>query len=199
MIKKEFVNGLYRTYSDTGHKIRKVSDGQIYDDAVDVSDDVEYEEVAEYISLGEDYTYNDVVEITTSFAEMSGIINRIGLTDNEALSVKDVYPKWTDYIGRTIEVGFITLYEGNLWKSRQTHTALDIYTPSVNTASLYEVVVESHKGSVDDPIPYNPPMEIFNGKYYFQNGVKYLCIRDSGTALSHDLSALVGIYVEKYD
>ena len=47
----------------------------------------------------------------------------------------------------------------------------------------------------DDPIAYVPPMEIFNGKYYMQGGVKYLCTRDSGTALSHDLSALVGLYV----
>lgn len=38
-------------------------------------------------------------------------------------------------------------------------------------------------------------MEIFNGKYYTQGGVKYLCTRDSGTALTHDLSALVGLYV----
>jgi hypothetical protein len=39
-------------------------------------------------------------------------------------------------------------------------------------------------------------MEIFNGKYYIQNDIKYLCNRDSGTALSHDLSALIGLYVE---
>ena len=39
-------------------------------------------------------------------------------------------------------------------------------------------------------------MEIFNGKYYTQGGTKYLCTRDSGIALSHDLSALVGLYVQ---
>jgi hypothetical protein len=39
-------------------------------------------------------------------------------------------------------------------------------------------------------------MEIFNGKYYIQNNVIYKCIRDSGTALSHDLNTLIGLYVE---
>lgn len=39
-------------------------------------------------------------------------------------------------------------------------------------------------------------MEIFKDKYYIQNDVLYLCTRDSGTALSHDLSTLVGLYVE---
>ena len=39
-------------------------------------------------------------------------------------------------------------------------------------------------------------MEIFEGKYYIQNEVTYKCTRDSGIPLSHDLSALVGTYVE---
>lgn len=47
-----------------------------------------------------------------------------------------------------------------------------------------------------DPIPYAPPMEIFGGKYYTEADQLYLCTRDSGTVLSHPLSALVGLYVE---
>ena len=39
-------------------------------------------------------------------------------------------------------------------------------------------------------------MEIFKDKYYIQNNVIYKCTRDSEIALSHDLSALVGMYVE---
>lgn len=50
-------------------------------------------------------------------------------------------------------------------------------------------------GSKDDPIPYTPPMEIFKDKYYTQNDVLYICTRDSGQALTHDLSSLVGLYV----
>lgn len=66
----------------------------------------------------------------------------------------------------------------------------------IAAAALYEVINYQHEGTIEDPIPYAPPQEIFNGKYYTQNGVKYRCTRDSGTALSHDLSALVGLYVE---
>lgn len=51
-------------------------------------------------------------------------------------------------------------------------------------------------GTEDDPIPYTPPMELFNGKFYTQDGVKYKCTRDSRTPLSHDLKDLVGTYVE---
>lgn len=200
MIRKEIIDKggkiLYRTFSDTYHKIKQVKSGQIYDDAVDVRDDVVYEEIAEYIDFDGVSTYEEIVEAVANLSTISKKVNMIGLTDNEALSVKEIYPKWESYIDRTIEVGFITLHNGNLWRARSTHTVLGIYPPSIDTAALYEVIVESHDGSINDPIPYTPPMEIFNGKYYTQNGVKYYCTRDSGIALSHDLSALVSIYVE---
>lgn len=67
----------------------------------------------------------------------------------------------------------------------------------VETAALYEVIDREHAGTLVDPIPYIPPMEIFSGKYYKQNGVLYLCNRDSGQALTHNLEDLVGLYVEK--
>jgi hypothetical protein len=200
MICKEIINKegkvLYRTFSDTYHKIQQVKNGQIYDDAIDVRDDIVYEEIEDYIDLDGVSTYEEIVEVVANLSSISRKVNIIGLTDNEALSVKEVYPKWESYIDKTIEVGFVTLYNGNLWRARQTHIALGIYPPSIDTAAIYEVIVESHDGSVDDPIPYTPPMEIFKDKYYTQNGVKYYCTRDSGIALSHDLSALVGIYVE---
>ena len=188
---------IFRTYSDTDHKIRSKRTSVVYDDAVDISENEEYEEVEDYIDLEGPDTYEDILKESENAELIVRKINRIGLTDNEALSVKEMYPKWEDKIGSTIEAGFITLYGGNLWKSRQTHTALEVYPPSVATAALYEVVVYQHEGTMEDPIPYTPPMEIYEGKYYTQSGVVYRCTRDSGTALSHDLSALVGLYVEQ--
>lgn len=201
MIKRELYitedgRKFYRTYSDTDHKIRKVADGGIYNSAIDISDSVEYVETDEYANFQGVDNYNDVLLLIKENEKASRKINRIGLTDNEALSVKEVYPKWESFIGKTIEIGFVTLYDENLWRARQTHTALEVYPPSINTASLYEVIVETHTGDMEDPIPYTPPMEIFNGKYYVQNDVVYRCTRDSGTALVHDLSALIGLYVE---
>jgi hypothetical protein len=113
------------------------------------------------------------------------------------LSVKDFYPTWDSKIGKNVEVGYKLLYNDNLWKVRQNHMVMEHYPPSLATAALYEVIEEQHEGTIDDPIPYTPPMEIFNGKYYTQEEVLYLCTRDSGTALSHNLKDLVNIYVNR--
>lgn len=202
MIVREFYEtrfdgvNLYRTYSDTNHYIRQKETGVVYSDAVDISENEEYEEAEGYIDLEGPDTYEDILKESENAELIARKINRIGLTDNEALSVKEMYPKWEDKIGSTIEVGFITLYGGNLWKARQTHTALEVYPPSVATAALYEVVVYQHEGTMEDPIPYTPPMEIYEGKYYTQYDVLYRCTRSSGTALSHDLYDLRGHYVE---
>ena len=202
MIKKEHYRTredgveLYRTFSDTDHLIKKMADGVTYGDAIDISENEEYEEVDGYIELGGPDTYEEILEVTEKSDTIARKINRLNLTNNEALSVKELYPRWEDKINSTIEIGFITLYDGNLWKARQTHTALEVYPPSLNTAALYEVIVEEHEGTMDDPIPYTPPMAIFEGKYYTQYDVLYKCTRDSGVALTHDLFNLRGLYVE---
>lgn len=200
MIKKETFKAkdgktLTRTYSDTEHKIRNKTTNVIYGEAVDVADNVEYEEVEEYIEV-DAISYEDIIQIAETIQETSKKINRIDLTDNEALSVKDFYPTWESKIGDNVEQGYKMLYDGNLWRVRQNHLVQEIYPPSKDTAALYEVVEEQHEGTINDPIIYVPPMEIFKDKYYIQNGVKYRCTRDSGIALSHDLSSLVGLYVE---
>ena len=51
-------------------------------------------------------------------------------------------------------------------------------------------------GTVENPIPYEGNMVLENGKYYSQDGVVYLCNRDSVHAIYHNLKDLVGHYVE---
>jgi hypothetical protein len=87
-------------------------------------------------------------------------------------------------------------YEDKPWRVRQTHTPLEIYPPSLATASLYEAIDKEHSGEADDPIPYTPPMEVFEGKYYIEDNITYRCTRDSGIALTHNLITLVGLYFE---
>lgn len=200
MIKKEIYKTddgrtLHRTFSDTEHKIKNKATNVIYGEAVDVADDVEYEEIDEYIEVNA-MTYEEVKQMAESIQETAKKINRIDLTDNEALSVKDFYPTWQSKIGDNVEQGYKMLYDGNLWRVRQNHMIIETYPPSIATAALYEVINYQHEGTIEDPIPYVPPMEIFSGKYYVQHDVVYRCTRDSLTALSHDLSALVGLYVE---
>lgn len=187
---------LYRTYSDTEHKIRNIKTNAIYSDAIDIDEDTEYEEVEDFIELEGPESLEEITPLIDTIKQATKKINRINLTDNEALSVKDFYPTWQSKIGKNVEVGYKLLYNDNLWRVIQTHMVQEIYSPGISTAALYEVINYQHEGTMEDPIPYIPPMEIFNGKYYVQNDILYLCTRDSGTALSHDLSALVGVYVE---
>lgn len=107
-----------------------------------------------------------------------------------------VYPH-DHYVGKSLKTGQLVVYLDRIYRVRQDiPVVLEDQYPSVDTAALYEVIEKEHTGEADDPIPYLPPMEIFSGKYYTQGDVVYLCTRDSGTALSHNLADLVGIYVE---
>lgn len=126
-------------------------------------------------------------------------INNLDLTNSEKLQLKDVFPEWKSGIpvkqGDTYRVG------DDLWEARQDHTTQDLWKPGLGTAPIWKHVEKDDEGNepegtLEDPIPYAPPMEIFEGKYYIQNGVKYKCTRNSDIPLNHDLSALVGHYVE---
>ena len=122
------------------------------------------------------------------------------LEDSVALTAVELFPKWKDLVDNAAEVekGFRFQYEAKLFRTEQPkYTFVETYVPgTVGTESLFSKVDETHAGTIDDPIPYETNMEIFEGLYYSQNGLTYLCIRSSGQPLYHDLSALVGSYVE---
>lgn len=124
-------------------------------------------------------------------------IQTMALTDNEALQVKSMYPYWMEFVGKSLTTGMKVQYNDGLYRVRQDIAAvLENQPPSIDTAALYEEINETAAGTIDDPIPYNNNMELFIGKYYSQNGIKYLCTRNTEQAVYQDLSALVGIYVE---
>lgn len=122
---------------------------------------------------------------------------RTDISNEEALDYMAIIYPWDYYLDKVLTEGMMVTYEDKPWRVRQTHTPLEIYPPSLATASLYEAIDKEHSGEADDPIPYTPPMEIFEGKHYTQDGVAYRCTRNSEVALAHDLSALVGLYVEE--
>lgn len=125
---------------------------------------------------------------------------RTDITDEEALKRPLLVYSWDTYVGKSLTKGQVVSYDDKLWRVRQAvATVLENQPPSLATAALYEVIEVEPAGTQDDPIPYTPPMEIFNGKYYTQGGVLYKCTRDSGQALTHNLSDLVGLYVESAD
>lgn len=153
----------------------------------------------------EEWALPEGVEINREFSRLLALdqmdkeatekINTYDLSPSEALQVKDRYPEWET--GINVKTGERYRVEDVLWEVLQGHKTQENWKPSLETASLWKRVDEEHAGTKDDPIPYAPPMEIFKDKYYTQSKVLYKCIRDSGQPLSHNLSDLVGNYVEK--
>lgn len=153
------------------------------------------------ITLPNTYTANSVA--TNNGAAISGDPGAtaeynfsISITVPANNDMAIIYP-WDYYLNKVLTEGMMVTYEDKPWRVRQTHTPLEIYPPSLATASLYEAIDKEHSGDVNDPIPYTPPMEVFIDKCYMENGIVYRCIRDSGIALTHSLDSLVGLYVEK--
>ena len=122
------------------------------------------------------------------------------LGDSDALEARQLFPKWKDLCDKNHyaeNAGFRFQYEGDLYKTKlQNFTFQSQWIPGVGTESIFERIDVEHKGTVADPIPYEGNMELFNGKYYTQNDVLYICIRDSGAALYHALADIIGLYVE---
>ena len=119
------------------------------------------------------------------------------LDDAQALTVKAIYPQRSEVIGQTVKQGFKFLYNDVLYKVIQPDglTIQEQYIPGEGTESLYAVINETNAGTKEDPIPYDGNMALENGKYYSQDGVIYLCNRDTEIPVYQDLKDLVGLYV----
>lgn len=115
--------------------------------------------------------------------------------DREALEVKCFYKQFESQIGRELMVGEYVQYGDKLYRVLTTHVAQANWSPNVSQ-SLFIVVDLEHEGTIEDPIPANANMMYYNGKYYIENDILYLCIRDSGIALQTLPSTLIGIYFE---
>lgn len=119
------------------------------------------------------------------------------LDDAQALTVKVIYPQWQEIIGQTVALGFKFQHGEKLYKTIQDSLLLqEQYIPGEGTESLYAVINETNAGTQEDPIPYAGNMVLENGKYYSQDGVIYLCNRDTEIPVYQDLKDLVGLYVE---
>ena len=140
---------------------------------------------------------NDIYEMWRAIINLAVKQARQITNDQEALELQILYKSWEQQIGKQLNVGEYVQHEGKLYRVLQAHTAQSTWAPGNGTESLFVVIDKEHIGTLEDPIPYDGNMELFSGKYYSQNEVVYLCIRDSGTPLYHELSALIGTYVEE--
>lgn len=126
------------------------------------------------------------------------------LDDAEALEIKGIYFEWKDLLDANheyhkVKKGFKFRHGNTLYKTEQAEfTFTENYAPdNAGIESLFSVIDESHAGTLEDPIPYDGNMALESGKYYSQDGVTYLCTRDTVNPVYHDLADLVGLYVEK--
>lgn len=206
--------------AEEGKLLQRKSDGQIFGDRVTLGYDYYDAGVAlaeprllkpedfEEIAKPDDYEQPQVINQVQRLKRTDELIQRnieemnsLNLSAVEALEVKNWYPIWGETEnfreGDTITAGTKMQYGDKLWEALQDHTLMGIYPPSIATASLYKEVTpdDDTLGTKDNPIEYSGNMALEEGKYYTQNGVKYLCTRDTINPVYADLSGLVGIYV----
>ena len=91
--------------------------------------------------------------------------SKLIVNEQEALDVKELYPRWENRIGKEVNVGDFYRYEDRLYKCIQAHTIQVGWEPNV-VASLWETIDKVHSGTLEDPIPFVTNMEVFEGKYY---------------------------------
>ncbi len=208
---KKCVEAIIRQYITQNEEFNLINSYNSYQ--LDISlVDVKYKEYLQLVKVIKDNVRKDFemekevsVLSTPKQADivklMMMTINTMSLSDQQALSVKSLYPNWEEFIGVTIKINTKVQYGGKLFKVMQEHLVQSNYPPSINTASLYTEIVEDHTGTIDDPIPYpsDGNIIIYKDKYYIEDGVIYKCIRNSEQPLYSKLSALVGNYVEEVD
>lgn len=116
------------------------------------------------------------------------------LADGDALEAVELFPAWA--AGVAYAVGQRIQYNGKLFKCVQAHTSQADWTPEATPALWTEVAKPGEGDTPENPIPYNNNMELFKDKYYSQNGVVYICTRNTEIPVYNNLSDLVGLYVE---
>ena len=115
------------------------------------------------------------------------------LTQEEAAGAPQLYDEWRPDIA--YPENYKLRRNGRTCQVRQAHTSQAGWEPE-NAAALFVFIEEAHAGTLDDPIPYAGNMALTAGQYYEQNGAVYLCMRDTGSPVTHALSELAGLYVE---
>lgn len=210
--------------ADEGRVFRRLSDGMICGEEITLGYDYydagvglahpyapkpeDYDE----IEMPEEWEPAPVIDQVKRLNRTSELIqqniqemNSLKLSAADALAVQSWYPilyETENYMeGDTITMNAKVQYDGKLYAARQTHTITRVYAPSLDTAALWVEVTEDYvdgkeTGTLENPIAYTGNMILEVGKYYEQNEIVYLCTRDSGNPVYHDLQYLVGLYVE---
>lgn len=147
----------------------------------------------DYEQPNEDYAKVKAMQILTK--ETTAAINTMSLSNKESISVKEFYPKWESFIGKSLQKGIKVQYNNKLYEIIQTVPAvIETYTPDLVPAN-YGLVSE-YEGTKEDPIPYEHWLVIKKDKYYTENGKLYIGLLDAPNGYDVDLSQLPTIAKE---
>lgn len=107
------------------------------------------------------------------------------LSDEQALTVKDLYPAWESLIGQNVDSGTRFTYNEDLYKVITPDPLLiqSQWIPGQGTSAIYSQISAGQAGTPEDPI--DVPLDVTTnafayivGKYYRWNGQIYKCQRD---------------------
>lgn len=179
--------------------IREEANKKAYGQKSDVNVEGLQTELSELSSIPMNIT-EEKVKALFFRSEIPKVINTYGLSNKEALEVKDFYPPWK--VGIAVKKGEDYTYCEKLYQVDMDHTTQADWAPDKQSSLWHEVTY--HAGTKSDPIPYNEELNpmwqgmiLEEGKYYKQNGVVYKCIRSTGNKVTHNLADLVsGGFVE---
>lgn len=155
----------------------------------------------------EDYTEPEVETYVKEVPSADDIVNQLkelaqaqveALTDDEAKKVPALFPLWSPD-SKAYAVGDRVWYQSSLYKCVQAHTSQSAWNPK-DAVSLWQNVSEEAQeadGSREHPYQWTSGMTCYNGKYYIEEGVLYLCTRDSGGPIYNKISDLpIGLYFQ---
>ncbi len=153
----------------------------------------------------EDYTEPEPTEYVKDVPSADDIVSQLkelaqtqveALTDDEAKKVPALFPLWETE--KAYAVGDRVWYQESLYKCVQAHTSQSTWNPK-DAVSLWANVSEESQeadGSREHPFAWTSGMTSYEGKYYTEEGILYLCIRDSGNPLYFPISSLIGTYFQ---
>ena len=132
-------------------------------------------------------------------SEDLGIVDMFSPGADADQEVKDIYNKYGVWVRTHFddidELANAIIAEDQMVSMRGATNIQEQYIPGEGTESLYAVINETNAGTQEDPIPYAGNMALENGTYYSQDGVIYLCNRDTEIPVYQALKDLVGLYV----
>lgn len=119
------------------------------------------------------------------------------MSDDVLVTIPSLAHPWTEDGHYT--TGYRVQYGGRLYKCRQDHDGLNDHNRAPDKApALWELIAPpTEDGTQEHPITFDLGMAVENGKYYIDDGVLYLCIRDSGVPLFNRLADLIDNYVQR--